>query len=81
MPNYIPRAMKKNVTEFYLQFNILYVLHRQSGDMFVVKVKPVLIKGVRIIVEHMIETLPDRKVRMNWKHMLCIILLYRLLGC
>jgi len=62
MPNYIPRAMKKNVTEFYLQFNILYVLHRQSGDMFVCKVKPVLIKGVRIIVEHMIETLPDRKV-------------------
>ena len=53
---------EKNVTEFYLQFNILYVLHRQSGDMFVVKVKPVLIKGVRIIVEHMIETLPDRKV-------------------
>jgi len=54
---------------------------RQSGDRFVVKVKPVQIKGGRMIVEHMIETLPDRKVRMNWKHMLCIILLYRLLGC
>nr|TKW05856.1 hypothetical protein SEVIR_7G203850v2 [Setaria viridis] len=29
---------------------------------FVVKVKPVQIKGVRMIVEHMIETLPDRKL-------------------
>jgi hypothetical protein len=42
----------------------LCILHRhKSGDRFVVKVKPVQIKGVRIIVEHMIETLPDRKVR------------------
>jgi hypothetical protein len=43
----------------------LFVVHRQSGDRFVVKVKPVQIKGVRMIVEHMIEALPDRKVHMK----------------
>ena len=36
---------------------------KKSGDRFLVKVKPVQIKGVRIFVEHMIETLPESKVR------------------
>ncbi|RLM75612.1 uncharacterized protein C2845_PM15G17020 [Panicum miliaceum] len=44
------------------ELNLKYFAPLRSGDMFVVKVKPVLIKGVRIIVEHMIETLPDRKL-------------------
>lgn len=46
----------------YFTYDIFFVLHLQSGDRFVVKVKPVQIKGVRMIVEHKIETLPDRKV-------------------
>ncbi|PUZ48342.1 hypothetical protein GQ55_7G238600 [Panicum hallii var. hallii] len=44
------------------ELNLKYFAPLRSGDMFVVKVKPVLIKGVRIMVEHMIETLPDRKL-------------------
>jgi len=39
----------------------LYILQR--GAMFVVMVRVVQIKGVRMLVEHLIATLPDRKVR------------------
>ncbi|RCV34858.1 hypothetical protein SETIT_7G191800v2 [Setaria italica] len=44
------------------ELNLKYFAPLRSGDRFVVKVKPVQIKGVRMIVEHMIETLPDRKL-------------------
>nr|CAB3487870.1 unnamed protein product [Digitaria exilis] len=44
------------------ELNLKYFAPLKSGDRFVVKVKPVQIKGVRIVVEHMIETLPDRKL-------------------
>ena len=47
-----------------------FINYRQSGDRFVVKVKPVQIKGVRMIVEHMIEALPDRKVGIKWRRVL-----------
>jgi hypothetical protein len=63
-----------NLHRIYLYLCILR-LRRQSGDRFVVKVKPVQIKGVRMIVEHMIETLPERKVSMNWKHAVYVRLL------
>jgi len=39
----------------------LYILQR--GAMFVVMVRVVQIKGVRMLMEHLIATLPDRKVR------------------
>ncbi|WVZ55761.1 hypothetical protein U9M48_006383 [Paspalum notatum var. saurae] len=45
-----------------LELNLKYYAPLRSGDRFVVKVKIVQIKGVRIIVEHRIETLPDRKL-------------------
>ncbi|XP_025825384.1 acyl-acyl carrier protein thioesterase ATL4, chloroplastic-like [Panicum hallii] len=44
------------------ELNLKYYAPLRSGDRFVVKVKPVQIKGVRMIVEHMIETLPERKL-------------------
>nr|CAB3485348.1 unnamed protein product [Digitaria exilis] len=44
------------------ELNLKYFAPLRSGDRFVVKVKPVQIKGVRMIVEHKIETLPDRKL-------------------
>ncbi|RLN16209.1 uncharacterized protein C2845_PM02G02890 [Panicum miliaceum] len=44
------------------ELNLKYFAPLRSGNRFVVKVKPVQIKGVRIIVEHMIETLLDRKL-------------------
>ncbi|CAN6268820.1 unnamed protein product [Urochloa humidicola] len=44
------------------ELNLKYFAPLRSGDKFVVKVKPAQIKGVRMIVEHMIETLPDRKL-------------------
>ncbi|KAG2536162.1 acyl-acyl carrier protein thioesterase ATL4, chloroplastic-like [Panicum virgatum] len=44
------------------ELNLKYFAPLRSGDRFLVKVKPVQIKGVRIFVEHMIETLPDRKL-------------------
>ncbi|CAL5015549.1 unnamed protein product [Urochloa decumbens] len=44
------------------ELNLKFFAPLRSGDRFVVKVKPIQIKGVRIIVEHMIETLPDRKL-------------------
>ncbi|PWZ36834.1 Acyl-acyl carrier protein thioesterase ATL4, chloroplastic [Zea mays] len=47
------------------ELNLKYFAPLRSGDRFVVKVKPVQIKGVRMIVEHMIEALPDRKLVME----------------
>ncbi|CAN6235866.1 unnamed protein product [Urochloa humidicola] len=44
------------------ELNLKFFAPLRSGGRFVVKVKPIQIKGVRIIVEHMIETLPDRKL-------------------
>ncbi|CAD6260057.1 unnamed protein product [Miscanthus lutarioriparius] len=44
------------------ELNLKYFAPLRSGDRFVVKVKPVQIKGVRMIVEHKIEALPDRKL-------------------
>ncbi|CAL5026061.1 unnamed protein product [Urochloa decumbens] len=44
------------------ELNLKYFAPLRSGDRFVVRVKPVQIKGVRMIVEHMIETLPGRKL-------------------
>ncbi|XP_004977932.1 acyl-acyl carrier protein thioesterase ATL4, chloroplastic [Setaria italica] len=44
------------------ELNLKYFAPLRSGDKFAVKVKPIQIKGVRIIVEHMIETLPHRKL-------------------
>ncbi|CAN6240415.1 unnamed protein product [Urochloa humidicola] len=44
------------------ELNLKYFAPLRSGDRFVVKVKPLQIRGVRIIVEHMIEALPDRKL-------------------
>jgi acyl-CoA thioesterase FadM len=57
---------KENLSQKLYLFIYLFIVcayHRcQSGDRFVVKVKPVQIKGVRMIVEHKIEALPDRKL-------------------
>nr|TKW03908.1 hypothetical protein SEVIR_7G073900v2 [Setaria viridis] len=44
------------------ELNLKYFAPLRSGDKFAVKVKPIQIKGVRIIVEHIIETLPHRKL-------------------
>ncbi|CAL5069282.1 unnamed protein product [Urochloa decumbens] len=44
------------------ELNLKYFAPLRSGDRFVVRVKPVQIKGVRMIVDHMIETLPGRKL-------------------
>ncbi|WVZ65323.1 hypothetical protein U9M48_014704 [Paspalum notatum var. saurae] len=44
------------------ELNLMYFAPLRSGDRFVVKVKPVQIKGVRVIVQHVIERLPDRKL-------------------
>ncbi|WVZ86665.1 hypothetical protein U9M48_033415 [Paspalum notatum var. saurae] len=44
------------------ELNLKYFAPLRSGDRFVVKVKPVQIKGVRMIVQHVIESLPDRKL-------------------
>ncbi|TVT99989.1 hypothetical protein EJB05_54616, partial [Eragrostis curvula] len=43
------------------ELNLKYFSPLRSGDRFVVKIRPVLIKGVRMIIHHLIETLPDRK--------------------
>ncbi|CAO2043330.1 unnamed protein product [Urochloa humidicola] len=44
------------------ELNLKYFAPLRSDDRFVVKARAIQIKGVRIIVEHMIETLPDRKL-------------------
>ncbi|KAL5216124.1 hypothetical protein ABZP36_007525 [Zizania latifolia] len=45
--------------------NLKFFTPLKKGDRFVVKLKVVQIKGVRIIVDHLIETLPDRKLVLN----------------
>ncbi|KAF7003112.1 hypothetical protein CFC21_018480 [Triticum aestivum] len=49
------------LSEVHLKY-IAPLRHCQSGDRFVVKVKLGQIKGVRLILEHTIETLPDHKL-------------------
>ncbi|CAM0914123.1 unnamed protein product [Alopecurus aequalis] len=44
------------------ELNLKYFTPLRRGDKFVVKVRVVMIKGVRIFVEHLIETLPDHKL-------------------
>ncbi|CAM0914127.1 unnamed protein product [Alopecurus aequalis] len=44
------------------ELNLKYFTPLRRGDMFVVKVRVVRIKGARIFVKHLIETLPDRKL-------------------
>ncbi|XP_062186014.1 acyl-acyl carrier protein thioesterase TE3, chloroplastic-like [Phragmites australis] len=43
------------------ELNLKYFAPLRSGDRFVIKVRPVQIKGVRMVIHHLIETLPDRK--------------------
>ncbi|TVU00475.1 hypothetical protein EJB05_54117, partial [Eragrostis curvula] len=43
------------------ELNLKYFAPLRSGDRFVVKIRPVQIKGVRMKMHHLIETLPDRK--------------------
>ncbi|KAK3144043.1 hypothetical protein QOZ80_4AG0308070 [Eleusine coracana subsp. coracana] len=49
------------------ELNLKYFKPLKSGDRFIVKVKPVKITGVRLIVHHIIETLPDRKLVLDAK--------------
>uniref|UniRef100_A0ACD5TTZ6 Uncharacterized protein n=1 Tax=Avena sativa TaxID=4498 RepID=A0ACD5TTZ6_AVESA len=44
------------------ELNLKYFTPLRRGQKFVVKVRLVRIKGVRIYAEHLIETLPDRKL-------------------
>ncbi|KAG8065649.1 hypothetical protein GUJ93_ZPchr0004g39581 [Zizania palustris] len=44
------------------ELNLKFFTPLRKGDRFVVKLRVVQIKGVRIIVDHLIETLPDRKL-------------------
>ncbi|KAF0894061.1 hypothetical protein E2562_033950 [Oryza meyeriana var. granulata] len=44
------------------ELNLKFYTPLRKGDRFVVRMKVVQIKGVRIIVDHFIETLPDRKL-------------------
>ncbi|CAM0944623.1 unnamed protein product [Alopecurus aequalis] len=44
------------------ELNLKYFTPLKRGAKFVVRVKVVEIKGVRILVEHFIETLPDREL-------------------
>uniref|UniRef100_A0A453QSH4 Uncharacterized protein n=1 Tax=Aegilops tauschii subsp. strangulata TaxID=200361 RepID=A0A453QSH4_AEGTS len=46
-----------------LELNIKYFKPLLRGAKFVVKVRLVQIKGTRILVDHIIETLPNREVR------------------
>jgi hypothetical protein len=46
----------------------MYIL-QQRGAKFVVMVRVVQIKGVRMLMEHLIATLPDRKVRTSSRHL------------
>ncbi|KAF7034442.1 hypothetical protein CFC21_045462 [Triticum aestivum] len=45
-----------------LELNLKYFKPLRRGAKFVVKVRIVQIKGVRILVDHFIETLPDHKL-------------------
>uniref|UniRef100_J3M081 Thioesterase domain-containing protein n=1 Tax=Oryza brachyantha TaxID=4533 RepID=J3M081_ORYBR len=49
------------------ELNLKFYTPLRKGDRFVVKIKVVEIKGVRIIVEHLIETLPDHKLVVDAK--------------
>ncbi|CAN6240476.1 unnamed protein product [Urochloa humidicola] len=49
------------------ELNLKYFAPLRSDDRFVVKARAIQIKGVRIIIEHMIETLPDRKLVLEGK--------------
>ncbi|XP_047063947.1 acyl-acyl carrier protein thioesterase TE3, chloroplastic-like [Lolium rigidum] len=51
----------------YSEVQLKYIAPLRIGDKFVVKVKPTKIKGVRVIVEHRIETLPDHKLILEAK--------------
>ncbi|KQK16449.1 acyl-acyl carrier protein thioesterase ATL4, chloroplastic [Brachypodium distachyon] len=44
------------------ELNLKYYTPLRRGDKFVVRVRLVRIKGVRIFAEHIIETMPDRKL-------------------
>uniref|UniRef100_A0ACD5YSR0 Uncharacterized protein n=1 Tax=Avena sativa TaxID=4498 RepID=A0ACD5YSR0_AVESA len=44
------------------ELNLKYFTPLRSGDRFAVRVRVVQIKGARILVEHFIETLPDREL-------------------
>ncbi|EAY95101.1 hypothetical protein OsI_16917 [Oryza sativa Indica Group] len=49
------------------ELNLKFYTPLRKDDRFVVRMKVVKIKGVRIIVEHLIETLPDRKLVVDAK--------------
>uniref|UniRef100_A0A0E0KTN3 Thioesterase domain-containing protein n=1 Tax=Oryza punctata TaxID=4537 RepID=A0A0E0KTN3_ORYPU len=49
------------------ELNLKFYTPLRKDDRFVVRMKVVQIKGVRIIVEHLIETLPDHKLVVDAK--------------
>ncbi|TVT99985.1 hypothetical protein EJB05_54112 [Eragrostis curvula] len=49
------------------ELNLKYFAPLKSGDRFVVKIKPVKIKGTRMIIHHMVEMLPERKLVLEAK--------------
>uniref|UniRef100_A0A0D9W7Z5 Thioesterase domain-containing protein n=1 Tax=Leersia perrieri TaxID=77586 RepID=A0A0D9W7Z5_9ORYZ len=49
------------------ELNLKFYTPLRKGDRFVIRMKVVQIKGVRIIVDHTIETLPDRKLVLDAK--------------
>uniref|UniRef100_A0ACD5UE95 Uncharacterized protein n=1 Tax=Avena sativa TaxID=4498 RepID=A0ACD5UE95_AVESA len=49
------------------EVHLKFIAPLRIGDRFVIKVKPMQIKGVRIILEHIIETLPDHKLILEAK--------------
>ncbi|KAM0865151.1 hypothetical protein ACQ4PT_043463 [Festuca glaucescens] len=51
----------------FSEVQLKYIAPLRIGDRFVVKVKPTQIKGVRVIVEHRIETLPDHNLVLEAK--------------
>lgn len=56
------------------ELRLKYFAPLKNGDRFVVKTKLMEIKGVRIIFEHIIETLADHKVCIHyqsWEHTMC----------
>ncbi|KAL6633841.1 hypothetical protein ACP70R_026512 [Stipagrostis hirtigluma subsp. patula] len=44
------------------ELNLKYFAPLKPGAKFVVMVRPVLVKGARMVIEHFIETLPERKL-------------------
>ncbi|TVT99988.1 hypothetical protein EJB05_54615 [Eragrostis curvula] len=47
------------------ELNLKYFAPLRSGDRFVVKMWPEKIKGVRLVIRHLIETLPDGKLALD----------------